>query len=169
MGLADIAEGLEVSETQRQTGVAEIDDTDADLAAALAGLDAALPCEPAVAAELIRAYSGGASVGGAARAAGVPRVTAAKTLHRCGERVAPLSPTGMAVVEDWVDGRLSRAEAMTLADAGPSAFALAAYVATHDPLPGAQAALQGHLAPAGGGPRHRDGMAGALETPDGLR
>jgi hypothetical protein len=44
-------------------------------------------------------------------------------------------------VDDWLAGELSRTDARTLAGVGDDEFALGAYVATHDPIEGADAAI----------------------------
>lgn len=146
MSLDDIAAGLEVTTGQHDPGVAVADDTGASLVERLRGFAADLPCTPEAAATLVDAYADGASVGDAARAANVASVTAAKTLHRLGEDVSPLAPRGRDIVRDWLDARLSRAEARELTGLDDDAFALAAYVETHEPIPGAEEALAGALA-----------------------
>lgn len=147
MGLADIAAGLEVTAEQDERRVAVLDRTDAGLEERLGSYADELPCTPRQAATIIDAYVGGASVGEAAGAAGVPPVEAAKTLHLLGEPIAPLGPTGRTVVRDWLAAELSRAEALELADASDEEFALAVYVETHDRLDGAAAAVAGALEP----------------------
>jgi len=147
MGLSEIAAGVEVTTEQQDTGVATVDDTDADLAARLSEYAEALPCEPESAATVIEAYAAGRSIGSAARIADVPPVTAAKTLHLVGESVSPLSPTGRDILRDWLTAELSRTEAMELAGASEAEFALAAFVETHDPIPGARDAVAGTLEP----------------------
>jgi hypothetical protein len=144
--LSDIAAGLEVTAEQEARGVVAVDDTGAGLADRLTEFADALPCTPAAAATLVEAYTAGASVGEAAREAGVAPVTGAKTLHRLGEPIQPLGPTGREVVRDWLDARLSRTEAIELAGGDETAFALAVYVETHDPIPGAREAVSGALA-----------------------
>jgi hypothetical protein len=146
MGLADIAAGVEVTTEQRDRGVATVDRTDASLAERLAAHEDALPCRAGTAATVLEEYAGGASVGAAARAAGMAPVTAAKTLHLLGESVHPLGPTGREVVRDWLAGDLPRTEAVELARATETEFALAAYVETHDPLPAARDAVEDALA-----------------------
>ncbi len=164
MALSDIAEGLEVTAEQRDRGVATVDHTDASLAERLDSLAADLPCEPADAATVVDRYASGGSVGAAARAAGLPSVTAAKTLHLLGESVSPLGPTGRAVVRDWIAGDLSRTEALELSRVGEAEFALAAYVETHDPLPEGRAAVESTLSGAALGD---DSLADAVgEYPD---
>lgn len=148
MTLSDIAAGLEVTERQQERGVATVDDTGADLAARLEPYVEDLPCDAASAAAVVEAYTSGTSVGECARAAGLAPATAARTLHLLGvEGVSPLGPRGRAVVRDWLAGDLSRTEAKTLADASEPAFALAAFVETHDPLAGARDVVEGALAP----------------------
>jgi hypothetical protein len=51
----------------------------------------------------------------------------------------------MEIVRDWLDARLSRTEALELVGGDETAFALAAYVETHDPIPGAREAVDGAL------------------------
>jgi len=137
VGLSDIAAGIEVTHEQRDPGVTTVDGTGGDLADRLAPHGEDLPCDPTAAARVLSAYGGGESVGAAADEAGVAPVTAAKTLHLLGvEGVSPLSPTGREICRDWVAGRLPRAEARELAGASETAFALAAFVETHDPLDG---------------------------------
>ncbi|WP_435196576.1 hypothetical protein [Natronomonas sp. EA1] len=143
MTLDDIAAGLEVTTRQRDRGVAAVDDTDAPLATRLA--DHELPCSPEAAAALVEAYADGRSVGDAARVGGVAPATAAKTLHLLGESVNPLSPTARAIVRDWLDADLSRADALALTGANEREFALAVFCETHDPIPGACDAVEGAL------------------------
>ncbi|MFC7018493.1 MULTISPECIES: hypothetical protein [Haloarcula] len=158
MGLADIAAGLEVTESQRETGVAAVDETDASLAGRLDPVADSLPCSPAAAATVVEAYAAGKSVGESGHAAGVPPVTAAKTLHLLGEQVTPLGPRGRDIVADWLVGDLSRSEALTLSGATDAEFSLAVYVQTHDPLPEARDAVEGALATA----RDRDPLADTM-------
>ncbi len=141
MTLSEIAAGLEVTTEQRECGVAEADDTGACLEERLAGFDESLPCSPDRAASVVEAYTEGAHVGRAAAVADVPETTAAKTLYLLGEPIDPLSPTAKRVVEDWLAGELSRTEARTLAGVGEREFALGVYVATHDPIDGAESAV----------------------------
>ena len=93
------------------------------------------------AAALVEAYLEGASVGRAAAVAEVPETTAAKTLYLLGEPIDPLTPTAKRVLEDWLAGDLARPEAKRLVGVGDAEFALGAYVATHEPIEGAEAAL----------------------------
>ena len=169
MGLSDIAAGVEVTTEQRERGVATVDRTDASLAERLGDHADALPCDPAAAAAVVERYAAGGSVGQAAAAGEVPRITAAKTLHRLGESVSPLGPTGREVIRDWIAGDLSRTEALALSRASPAEFALAAYVETHDPLSAARDAVQGAL-DAGRLTDETDAsLADATEAPDRLR
>lgn len=146
MGLADIAAGVEVTTEQRDRGVAAVDRTDDSLAERLAPHEEELPCGAETAATVVERYAGGESVGAAARAAGTAPVTAAKALHLLGESVDPLGPTGREIVRDWLAGELSRADAVELARATETEFALAIYVETHDPLADACAAVEDALA-----------------------
>jgi hypothetical protein len=150
--LSEIAAGLEVTTEQEARGVAAVDDTDTSLPERLREFDDRLPCTPAAAATLVTEYAAGASVGAAAREAGVAPVTGAKALHRLGEPVQPLGPTGRELVRDWLDARLPRTEAVELAGGDPTDFALAVYVETHDPIPGAREAVSGALSVETGDP-----------------
>lgn len=162
MGLSEIAAGLEVTTEQRERGVATADGTDAPLAERLAAFADDLPCSPAAAATLVEAYTGGASVGRAAAVADLPATTAAKALHLLGEPVDPLTPTARRVLEDWLAGEVSRSEARRLAGVGDREFALGAYVATHDPIEGAEAAVADALSPT----READPLADAVGDAD---
>jgi hypothetical protein len=174
MTLSDIADGLEVTASQRDRGVAVADDTDTPLVERLTEQADDLPCTPAATATLVDAYTAGRSVGDAAREAGVTPMTGAKALHRCGvDGVCPLAPSRREVVRDWLDGRLARSEAVALAGGDKADFALATYVETHDPLPAAAEAVDAHVAGSaplgvgsGGGD---DALGGALGSPAGLR
>jgi hypothetical protein len=143
MGLADIAAGIEVTERQRERGVASVDDTESSLAERLAPFAEQLPCAPADAATVVDGYASGRAIDASGHAAGVPPVTAAKTLHLLGEQVSPVGPQGREIVTDWLDGRLSRSDAMALAGVGERTFALAAYVESTEPLPAARDAVEG--------------------------
>ncbi|SDE92267.1 DUF7858 family protein [Halorientalis regularis] len=151
MGLSDIAAGVEVTTEQRDRGVATVDETDADLAERLADHADELPCAPAVAATVVEVYAEGRAIDTAASVAEVAPTTAAKTLHLCGEQVSPLGPTGRGIVRDWLDAKLSRTEAMELTGASERAFALAAYVETHEPIPAAREAVTATLSRGLGG------------------
>jgi hypothetical protein len=169
MGLAELAEGVRVTEAQRERGVAAVDQTGDSLADRLAVCEERLPTDATTAAAVVERYAKGGSVGQAAAVASVPEVTAAKVLHLIGESVSPLSPTGRAIVEDWIAGELPRSEALSLTRASPAAFALAAYVETHEPIPAAQAAVE---APLDGRSRATSGdapVSSAVEPPDELR
>lgn len=146
MGLADIADGIEVTTAQEKRGVATVDCTDATLEERLAAFESELPCSADEAATVLERYTAGGSVGAAGRAAGLPPVRAAKTLHLLGESVSPVGPTGSEVVRDWIAGELARSEAMELTGLGREEFALAAYVETHDPHEEACASIEGVLA-----------------------
>lgn len=146
MGLSEIAEGIEVTATQVEQGVATVDATDTTLEERLDPFAEELPCTPAEAATVLERYTAGDSLGTAGRAAGVAPVTAAKTLHLLGESVSPVGPMGREIVADWIAGDLTRAEALELTRLGEQEFALATYVETHDPLEPACAAVEGVLA-----------------------
>lgn len=170
MTLSEIADGLEVTTRQRDRGVAVADDTDTPLAERLREHAAALPCTPEATATLVDEYTAGRSVGDAARDAGVSPMTAAKTLHRCGVTgVCPLAPTRRGVVRDWLDGRLSRSEAVELTGGDDADFALATYVETHEPIRPVADAVDAAIAgssPLGGGLDENDSSAlgtGALD------
>lgn len=161
MTLSDIAAGLEVTAEQEQRGVAVADETDGSLAERLGAFADELPCTPEAAATLVESYAGGESIGAAARAAGIASVTGAKALHRLGEDVSPVGPTGREIVRDWLDARLSRADALELTGVDEPTFALAVYVETHETLPGASEALVGALAV-----ERRDPLADARSSAD---
>ena len=145
MGLADIAAGIEVTDHQRERGVAAVDDTAESLTERLGPFADRLPCSPADAATVVDAYASGRAVDDCGHVADVPPVTAAKTLHLLGEQVSPVGPQGRDIVTDWLDGRLPRSDAMALAGVGERTFALAAYVESTDPLPEARDAVEGAL------------------------
>jgi hypothetical protein len=171
MGLADIAAELTVTTHQRERGVATVDDTTASLADRLAAYADDLPCAPETAAAVAEAYAAGSTVGGAAAVAETVPVTAAKTLHLLGTPgITPLSPLGRDVLEDYLAGELTRSDAVALVGVSASEFALGAYVATHEPLPGAResvrAVLAGRAAASGDAV---DALGDALEAPDALR
>ena len=146
MGLSELAADLTVTAEQCERGVAVVDGTDASLAERLGPFADELPCDPTTAATLVEAYVEGASVGRAAAVASVPETTAAKTLFLLGEPVDPLTPTARRVLDDWLAGELSRTDAETLAGVGRAEFALGAYVATHEPISGAEEVLADALA-----------------------
>lgn len=147
MSLSDIAEGVATTRSQRERGVAVVDRTSGSLASVLGEFASALPCGAEPAATLVKAYRGGQSVESAATAAGVPPVTAAKVLYRLGfEGLSPLSPLQRDICRDWLAGDLTRTEAQELADVGDRAFALGAYIETHDPIPGAEEGVEDALA-----------------------
>ncbi|MEF8786231.1 MAG: hypothetical protein V5A45_09895 [Haloarculaceae archaeon] len=146
MGLSDIAAGVEVTTEQRDRGVATVDRTEQSLAERLTAVADELPCSGEAAATVVERYAGGGSVGAAARTADVAPMTAAKTLHLLGESVSPVGPTGRDVIEDYLAGELSRTDARQLSRSSETEFALAVYVATHDPLPDARAAVEDALA-----------------------
>lgn len=144
MGLSDIAAEAGTTTTeQRDRGVAAVDDTERSLSCQLGEYAAALPCTPGEAAAVLREHVAGAPVEASAREAGVPPVTAAKTLHLLGvEGVCPLAPTARQVVADWTRGEVSRSDAVELTGASDAEFALAAFVETHDPLEGARGVVE---------------------------
>ena len=151
MGLSDIAAGIEVVDEQRDSGVATVDRTADPLAERLAPYAEELPCSASDAATLVEAYAAGKSVGASARIAGVAPTDGAKALHLFGESVSPVGPMGREIVGDWLAGELSRTEAVELAGVSDQEFALAAYVETHDPIPGAMEAVEGALSLNGDG------------------
>jgi hypothetical protein len=146
MGLSDIAAGVEVTTEQRDRGVATVDRTEGSLADRLGAVAADLPCDGGTAATVVERYAGGGSVGAAARAAGIAPMTAAKTLHLLGESVSPVGPMGREIIADYLAGEVPRTEARQLARVSETEFALAVYVATHDPLPDGRAAVEDALA-----------------------
>lgn len=150
MGLSDIAAGVETTTRQRESGVAAVDATGESLTVRLEEFADDLPCGAGAAAALLERYVGGGSVGESARRAGLAPVTAAKTLHLLGvEGVCPLSPAARGILRDYLTGRIPRSEAAALLDAGEAEFALAAFVESHDPLPGASGAIEEFLSERG--------------------
>lgn len=137
MALADIAQEIELTTQQQVRRVPVVDDTDTPLASRLAPHADGLPATAVEAAMVVEAYGNGDSVGGAARVAGLAPIDGAKILHLVGEPITPLSPAGRQVVSDWLDADISRTEALKLAGATEAEFALAVYIETHDPIPGA--------------------------------
>jgi len=152
MALSEIAAGVEVTAEQDDRGVATSDETERSLEERLAEFEADLPCSAATAAELVDAYTEGAAIGRAAAVGEVPKTTAAKTLYRLGEPIDPLTPTAKRVMDDWLAGDLSRTEAKTLANVGDEAFALGAYVATHDPIDGVESVIAADVSLSGADP-----------------
>ncbi|MFB6082252.1 MAG: hypothetical protein ABEJ67_05465 [Halanaeroarchaeum sp.] len=171
MGLSDIAEGLAVTERQRDRGVATVDRTDPTLNAAVSRHADDVPCDAEAAARLVDEYASGASVGDAAASAGLPAVTGAKTLHLLGfEGLSPLSPLGRDVLRDWLAADIGRSDAMALADASEAEFALATFLETHDPLPGAAERVTSALAADGNAAvAKRDALADTMSGVGDLR
>ena len=171
MTLSDIATGIEVTSEQRDRGVPTVDDTGADLRARLASHADDLPCAPEAAASVLETYAAGTSVGECAREARVAPVTASKVLHLAGETgVSPLSTDARRVVRDWVAGRVSRADAVTLTGASGAEFALAAYVETHDPVASLAEAYEGSQSPVGNASvEKRDALAETMSSVGDLR
>lgn len=135
MSLSEIAAGVEVTSQQRNRGVAVVDTT-VSLEERLAEVAAELPCTPTAVATVVEGYTSGKSIGKSAGDAGLAPITGAKALHLLGEPVSPLGPAARDVVRRWLDARLSRSEALDLIGTSEQEFALAAYIETHDPLPG---------------------------------
>jgi hypothetical protein len=171
MGLSDIAAGIEVHEPQRERGVPTVDATADDPVVRLDAHGDALPCTPEAAASVLETYAAGTSVGDCAREAGVAPMTAAKLLHRCGvSGLSPLAPTARDILRDWLDGDLSRAEAVELVGADEADFALATYVETHDPVPELADAVAGVREPdATATVQKRDALAETMSSVGDLR
>jgi hypothetical protein len=142
MGLSDIAAGVEVTTKQDDRGIATVDATDVPLIDRLAEFADALPCSTEEAATLVEAYATGASVGQSSCVAGLVPITGAKTLHLLGEPIAPITPVGRELVRDWLNAECTRADALALSGASETEFALAAFIETHDPIPGTREALE---------------------------
>jgi hypothetical protein len=173
MGLSEIAAGVEVTSEQVDRGVATVDDTGVAPDRRLREFEADLPCTAAAAGTVLEEYRAGADIGTAATAAAIAPVTAAKLLHRCGfEGLTPLSPTAGRVLDDWLEGRLARTEALALTGATDAEFALAAYIETHDPLEELAAAIRRDATePLAGDAAvsKRDALAGTMSGADDLR
>ncbi|WP_435365110.1 hypothetical protein [Haloarchaeobius sp. DYHT-AS-18] len=168
MALSDIADGLCVTTEQRDRGVACSDETDRTLTERLTEYEADLPCDATAAAAVVDAYAGGAAIDAAGHEAGVAPMDAAKVLHLLGlDGVSPLSPQGRRLVRDWLDARVSRADARALTGAGETEFALAAFVESHDPLSGAEDVVTGALSRSGNAAVHkRDALAETMRGAD---
>ncbi|WP_158058227.1 DUF7858 family protein [Halorussus halophilus] len=170
MTLSDIADGLEVTTEQCDRGVATVDDTGSDLRERLDSFEAELPCDVDAAATIVDAHTSGRAIGDGARAAGVAPITAAKVLHLLGcEGISPLTPRAREILRDWLSADLSRSDALALTDASETEFALATFVETHDPIPGASDALEGALAPEGDAAvRKQEVLSGTMSSPGDL-
>lgn len=171
MALSDIAEGLEVTVERRDRGVATVDGTGDDLCTRLRAHADDLPCTPEAAATVVETYTDGRRIGASARDAAVAPTTAAKVLHRCGVAgVTPLTPEARRIVRDWLDGLLSRADALDLTGATDAEFALGVYVETHDPVPELASAVDAAATPAGtASVLKRDALAETMSSPTDLR
>lgn len=170
MALSDIADGLEVTAEQCDRGVATIDDTDRDLRERLDSFASELPCDSDAAATIVDGHTAGRAIGDSARAAGVAPMTAAKVLHLLGcEGISPLTPRAREILRDWLSADLSRSDALALTGASETEFALATFVETHDPIPGASEALESAFARGeNAAVRKRDALAGAMSSPNDL-
>lgn len=172
MSLEEIAAAAGTTTTrQRERGVAAVDGTSGSLADRLAPFAGALPCEPAAAAAVLRSHGRGTPLDESARVANLAPVTAAKVLHRMGVTgVNPLTPTARRIVRDWVRGNVTRTDALTLTGASDAEFALAAYIETHDPVPGVRE-ITGEVRGLHGDAMvaKREVLGGALEDAPGLR
>lgn len=144
MSLEDIAEAAGTTTTRQCVrGVATVDGRDGSTADRLAQFSGQLPCDPAAAAAVLQTHGRGTPIDESASVANLAPVTAAKTLHRLGvEGVCPLSPTAREIVRDWIDGELPRSDALALTGASETAFALATYIETHEPIEGAQEVIE---------------------------
>lgn len=147
MTLEDIADAAGTTTTrQRSQGVATVDRTDLTLAERLESVPESLPCDAGSAATVLREHTTGTPVGESARKAGLSPMTAAKTLHRLGVKgVSPITPARRSIVQDWLDGAITRSDAVELSNLSAPEFALAAYIETHDPVSRA-ASITGVLA-----------------------
>lgn len=142
MGLSDIAAGVEVTTEQCKRSIAAVDATNDSLTDRLAAFADELPCRVEEATTLIEAYADGASVGQSSRTAGLAPITGAKTLHLLGEPIAATTPMDRTLVREWLNAECTRTEALSLSNVGETEFALATFVETHDPIPGAREALE---------------------------
>lgn len=151
MALEDIAAMVGTTTTQQHdTGVATVDETGRSLSDRLGAYRNELPCEPDAAATVFRTHRRGTPITETARIANIAPVTAAKTLHKLGvDGVCPLAPTAREIVRDWLQGKLTRADAIALTGGSEVEFALASYVETHDPLEEAETLTSGGRGPTG--------------------
>lgn len=171
MALSDIAEGLEVVDEQRERGVATVDDTDRPLAERLADHADELPCDGATAATVVEAFAGGSDLAAAAEAGDVAPVTAARTLHLLGfDGLSPLDPDERGPLREWLAGDRARTAARAAVGLDEPAFALAVFVETRTPLPGAREAVDGALAPGeDAAVEKRDALEETMSDADELR
>lgn len=171
MALSDIAEGLTVTTCQRERGVATVDDTGVDLVSRLSTHEADLPCTAEAAATVVDGYAAGTSIGDCAAEAAVAPITAAKVLHRCGvSGVSPLTPETRPIVRDWLDGLLSRTDALALTGVTEAEFALGVYVETHEAIPELATAADASLSPSGNPTvQKRNALAETMSDPGALR
>lgn len=169
--LSEIADGIELTESQHDRGIATVDETGDTLTEGLAEHAEALPCQAPTAATIVDAYTAGRSVGDVASEAGVTPITAAKTLHLLGvDGLSPLAPQAREIVRDWQRGALSRTEAETLVQAGETEFALAAYIEAHEPLDGVTELIEAALADRGDAAvEKRERLAETMSGVDELR
>lgn len=148
MRLPEVATDVAVTTEQRDRGVAVVNDTDASLAARLEPFAARLPCAPEQVATIVTArVARGESVVASSRAAAVAPMTARKALYRVGEPIPSLDAEAETALATWLDADCSWRAARDAAD-DPAAFALAAYAATHEPIPGASEVVADWLADA---------------------
>lgn len=169
MSLASIAEQVgETTIEQTERDVATIDVTATPLVDRLAPVSVSLPCESAEAATLIEAYIDGKSIEKSSYAAGIAPITGAKTLHLLGEPIAPITPTGRAVVRDWINGECLRTEALSLCGASEAEFNLAVFVEMHDPIPEAREVLAGEFERRNPGVTKREELGETMSSVDEL-
>lgn len=143
MGLAEIAAGVECVDRQEDHGVATVDETGSDLADRLTPFADALPCAVPTATTVVEEHAAGKPIETAATTAGIPPITAAKTLHLLGvDGVWPLGQRAHEIIRDWLDARLSRSEARELTGATETEFQLATFIETHEAIDGAREAIE---------------------------
>ncbi|MCF2238888.1 MULTISPECIES: hypothetical protein [Halobacterium] len=149
MGLAEIADGITTTTTQqRERGVASVDHTRAPLADRLGTYADRLPCTAAQAAAVAKQHASGAGEQAVSDTVGVPPTTVAKCLHLLGfDDVMPLSERQREPVAAWLKGQRTRVDAVAAADGTERECMLAAYIMTHDSLPGAADVVVSALSP----------------------
>lgn len=169
MSLSDIAEQVEVTTIEQSVReVTTIDVTARPLVDRIAPFSALLPCESSEATTLIEAYIDGKCIEKSSHAAGIAPITGAKTLHLLGEPIAPITPTGRAVVRDWINGECLRTEALSLCGASEPEFNLAVFVEMHDPIPEARGVLAGEFERRNSDVGKRDELGETMSSVDEL-
>lgn len=134
MALSDIAAELEFTIKQEEQGVPTSTNQIQSLREQLRCCEDDLPCDVKAAEILLEQYRQGVSISDAAIAADLPETIATITLFLLGQSVEPLSSNTNKIIKDWVDGSISTREAERAVGENEIEFAIAAFIATHEPL-----------------------------------